>query len=138
MPAAANAYVIKDASVEIDSVEYANQVRIARLVPDQPIQTYRTMVPDGAQQDVDSASWTFEVTGLQINATGGLAEALRAFTVGEQVEVVLAPRNLAGDSAATFTIVTMEVPFGGEQGSYAEIEMAFPVVGQPVFAAIVP
>ena len=136
MPAAANAYVIKDVSITIDAVEYANQVRIARLVPDQPIQTYRTMVPDGAQQDVDSATWTFELTGLQINKTGGLASALRAFTVGEQVEVTLAPRNLAGDDEATFTIVTVEPPFGGEQGSYAEIEMSFPVVGSPTFAAV--
>jgi hypothetical protein len=136
MPAAANAYVIKDGLVTIDSVEYANQCRIAQLTPDQPIQTYRTMVPDGAQQDVDSASWTFDLTGLQINATGGLAKALRALAVGEQVDVVLAPRDLIGDDKATFTIVAVLPPFGGEQGSYAEIEMSFPVVGQPVFSAI--
>jgi hypothetical protein len=137
MPAAANAYVVKNASVSVDGTEYANQCRIARLVPDQPIQTYRTLVPDGAQQDVDSPTWTFELTGLQINATGGLAKALRALTIGEQVEVILEPRNLAGDDKATFTIVGLKPPFGGEQGKYAEMEMVFPVVGEPVFAAIV-
>lgn len=136
MPAAAGAFVVKDGIVTIDAVEYANQVRIGRLVPDQPIQTYRTMVPDGAQQDVDSATWTFELTGLQINRTGGLASALRALAVGEQVEVILAPRDVVGDDKATFTIVGMEPPFGGEQGSYAEIEMSFPVIGSPVYSAI--
>lgn len=136
MPAAAGAFVVKDALVTIDSVEYANQVRIGRLVPDQSIQTYRTLVPDGAQQDVDSPVWTFELTGLQINRTGGLAKALRAIAPGEEVEVVLAPNNVVGDDQATFTIKGLAVPFGGEQGSYAEIEMVFPVVGDPVFAAI--
>lgn len=136
MPAAAGAYVVKNATVTIDSVEYANQVRVARLVPDQPIQTYRTLVPDGAQQDVDSATWTFEVTGLQINSTGGLAKALRAMAVGDQVDVVLAPRDTVGDDQAAFTIVALMPPFGGEQGSYAEMEMVFPVVGQPTFTAI--
>lgn len=136
MPAAAGAFVVKNALVTIDSVEYANQVRIARLRPDQPIQTYRTLVPDGAQQDVDSATWTFELTGLQINETGGLAKALRAFDVGEQVSVVLAPNNETGDDKATFTIVALKPPFGGEQGNYAEMEMVFPVVGEPTFSAV--
>lgn len=136
MPAATGAFVIKDALVTVDSVAYANQARIARLVPDQPIQTYRTLVPDGAQQDVDSPVWTFELTGLQINQTGGLAKALRALNPGDEVEVVLAPNNTSGDDQATFTIKAMTPPFGGEQGSYAEMEMVFPVVGAPVFAAI--
>lgn len=136
MPAAAGAYVVKDASVTVDGVEYANQVRIARLVPDQPTQTYRTLVPDGAQTDVDSPTWTFELTGLQINRTGGLAKALRALTVGEQVEVVLAPRDLTGDDKATFTIIGQRPTFGGEQGSWAEMELVFGVVGDPVFSAI--
>lgn len=136
MPAADGAFVIKNGLVTVDTVEYNNQCRIARLVPDQPIQTYRTLIPDGAQQDVDSPVWTFELTGLQINKTGGLAKALRALTIGEQVEVVLAPRNLVGDDKATFTIVSLQPPFGGEQGSFAEVELVFPVVGQPVFSAI--
>jgi len=136
MAAPANAYILKDSIVTVDSVEYANQVRVARLVPDQPIQTYRTLVPDGVVQDVDSAVWTFELTGLQINATGGLAKALRALEVGEQVTVILAPRDKVGDDQATFTIVAMLPPFGGEQGAWSEMEMVFPVVGSPTFAPI--
>lgn len=136
MPAAAGAYVVKNGLVTIDSVEYNNQCRIARLTPDQPVQTYRTLVPDGAQTDVDSPTWTFDVTGLQINKTGGLAHALRALAVGEQVEVILAPNNVVGEDKATFTIVALKPPFGGEQGSWGEIEMSFGVVGEPVFSAI--
>jgi hypothetical protein len=136
MPAVDGAFVVKNAIVTIDSVEYANQVRIARLVPDQPTQTYRTLVPDGAVTDSDSPTWTFEVTGLQVNKTGGLAKALRALAIGEQVDVVLAPRDLVGDDQAEFTIVAMQPQFGGEQGSFAEIELVFGVVGQPAFTAI--
>lgn len=136
MPAVDGAYVIKNALVTVDSVEYANQARIARLVPEQPTQVYRTMVPDGTVTDVDSPAWTFELTGLQVNKTGGLAKALRALAVGEQVAVTLAPRDLVGDDQADFTIVAMMPQFGGEQGSYAEIELVFGVVGQPVFTPI--
>lgn len=136
MAAPDGAYVVKDAIVTIDAIEYANQVRIARLVPSQEIQTYRTLVPDGVVQDVDSPSYVFELAGLQINKTGGLAKALRALTLGEEVEVILAPRDLIGDDKATFTIVAMRPPFGGEQGKFAEIEMSFPVKGEPVYSAI--
>lgn len=138
MAPAANAYVIKNANVTIDSVTYQNQARIAELVPEQNVQNYRVLVPDGNQADVDAPTWTFNLTGLQINATGGLAKALRALTVGEQVDVTLAPRDLAGDDEATFTIVAMSPKFGGEQGTWAEIEMSFPVVGQPTFTPIAP
>jgi hypothetical protein len=136
MAVAAGVYVVKDASVTIDEVEYANQVTSARLVPDVPIQTIRTLVPDGAIQDVDSAVWTFELTAVQKNNAGGLVKALRALSAGEQVEVVLAPKNLTGEDEATFTIVGLPAPFGGAQGAFPTAEMVFPVVGQPVFAAI--
>lgn len=136
MAAPTGAHVYRDAIVTIDEVEYANQVRIARLTPDTPTQTYRTLVPDGVVQDVDSAAWTFELTGLQINRTGGLAKALRALAPGEIVEVTLAPHDAVGEDQATFSIVSMPAPFGGEQGSFGTMEMVFPVQGQPVFSAI--
>src|SRR6188768_1459747 len=136
MAAVDGAYVIKDALVTIDSVEYANQCRIAQLTPERETQTYRTLVPDGAQSDEDSPIWTFDLTGLQVNKTGGLAKALRALEPGEEVIVVLAPRNLVGDDKATFTIRAKQPQFGGEQGTWAEIEMSFGVVGQPVFSSI--
>jgi hypothetical protein len=136
MPAAPGSFVVKNGIVTIDTVEYANQCRIARIVPDQPIQTYRTLVPDGVVTDVDSPSYTFELTGLQINRTGGLAHALRALAVGEQVDVILAPNDAVGDDQAAFTIVALRPPFGGEQGKFAEMEMVFGVVGEPVYTPI--
>ena len=136
MAAPTGAHLYKNAVVTIDEVEYANQVRVARLVPDVPIQTYRTLVPDGIVQDVDSASWTFELQGLQINRTGGLAKALRALSPGETVEVTLAPHDAVGEDQAVFTILGVPAPFGGEQGSFGTMELVFPVQGQPVFSAI--
>lgn len=131
MAAPTGAFVMKNSIVTIGAVQYANQLRIAQLVPEAPIQTYRTLVPDGVVQDVDSAVWTFEATGLQINKEGGLARALRAYAPGETIAVVLTPQSGEGDSAA-FTVMAVPVPFGGEQGGFATMELVFPVIGQPV------
>ena len=51
MPAATGAMVFKDGVITIDGVQYTNQLRKARLVPAQNIQTYPTLVPDGFGQD---------------------------------------------------------------------------------------
>lgn len=132
MTAFAGAYVLRDASVTIDDVEYANQLYKARLVPDTPIQTQRTLVPDGVVTDVDSTVWTFEIEGLQGWKSGGLAAALNA-AAGTQIEVILVPKNGTGEKNATFTIIAMPLPFGGDQGSFVVGAVTFPVVGAPVF-----
>lgn len=133
MPAPTGAHVFRYALVTVDSVEYANQVTKARLVPDTPIQTVRTLVPDGVVQDVDSTVWTFELSGLQINIAGGLAKALRTLTPGEEVDVILQPKVGFSQPTATFTILALPAEFGGEQGSFLMTEMEFPVIGAPVF-----
>lgn len=137
MPAPANTFVYRDASLTVDETEYANQVWRARLVPDVPMQSQRTLVPDGVIVDVDSAVWTLELTFAQINKTGGLAKLLRDADPGTEMDVVLQPNGAAdatvGEPTATFTIKTMPVAFGGEQGQLAQNEMVLPVVGQPVF-----
>ncbi|WP_420123206.1 hypothetical protein [Nakamurella sp.] len=132
MPAATGAHVYKNAVVTIDSVEYANQLNKARLVPEQPIQTMRTLVPDGVVQDVDSPVWTFELSGLQINVAGGLAKALRDANGGE-IDIVLQPKAGVGQANATFTVIALMPEFGGEQGNWLTQELSLPVVGQPVF-----
>jgi hypothetical protein len=133
MPAATGAHVMRNALVTIDEVEYANQCTKARLVPDTPVQSVRTLVPDGVVQDVDSTVWTFELSGLQIWNNGtGLADALND-AAGTEIEVVLQPRVGTGQSTATFTIIAMPVEFGGEQGNFREFEAEFPVIGAPVF-----
>jgi hypothetical protein len=133
MPAPTGAFVYRDAHITVEAVDYANQLTKARLNPDTPIQTVRTLVPDGAVQDVDSAVWTFEVTALQINKTGGLAKALRDATPGDELDVVLVPQAGTGNPQATFTILAIPVPFGDDQGKFATFEAAFPVIGSPVF-----
>lgn len=132
MPAPTNTVIFKNALVTIDEVEYANQVTKARLVPDTPIQTVRTLVPDGVVQDVDSTVWTFELTGLQINKAGGLAKALRD-AAGTEIEVVLQPEAGFSQPTATFTVLALPSQFGGEQGSHLMTELELPVVGAPVF-----
>ena len=132
MAAPTGAYVAKNATLTIATVAYANQVRIARLVPEAPIQTYRTLVPDGIVQDVDSTVWTLELSGLQSTKAGGLAKALND-AAGTQLTVIIQPKNASGEDTATVEIIAMPVEFGGEQGAFRMFEAEFPVIGQPTF-----
>jgi hypothetical protein len=133
MPAPTGAMVYRDALITVDGTDYANQLRKARLVPDQPIQTYRTLVPDGAVQDSDSEVWVFEIEGLQINIAGGLAVYLRGLAGGTQIACVLQPKTGVGLPKATFTAVAMKPEFGGEQGTFLTKTLSLPVVGTPTF-----
>ena len=136
MPTFAGAFVLRDATVTIDDVEYANQCTKARLVPDTPIQTLRTLVPDGVIQDVDSSVWTFELTGVASKiGTGSLVKALRDAS-GTQVECVLTPQNGVGNETATFSVVALPTDFGGDQGNINTVDISLPVVGQPIFGTV--
>lgn len=132
MPAPTGAQVYRDALITVDTVDYANQLSKARLVPDQPIQTYRTLVPDGVVQDVDSVVWTLELTGLQINIAGGLAAYLRTNS-GLTIAWVLQPKTGVGLPKATFTTICLMPEFGGEQGAFQTIDMTLPVNGGVTF-----
>jgi hypothetical protein len=135
MAAYAGAFVMRDALITFDDTEYQAQVTKARLVPDQNIQTMRTLVPDGVITDVDSAMWTLELSGVQDWETGGLAAYLHS-EAGNIVTVTLAPRNATGKKMATFDVRVVEPPFGGDQGAFAIVEMEMPVQGQPVFSTV--
>jgi hypothetical protein len=133
MTAVTGALVYKDALITVEGVDYANQLSKAQLTPDTPVQTYRTLVPDGSVTDVDSPSWTFEVSALQINTSSGLAYVLRTAAPGDELDIVLVPKKGSGNPQATFTIKAMPVPFGGEQGNWLTFEAVFGVLGSPVF-----
>jgi hypothetical protein len=133
MAAPTGAFVMRDASVKIGAVEYANQCTKVRLVPETPIQTVRTLVPDGVVQDVDSPVWTLELTCLQINDTGGLAKALRDADPGDELTLIFMPLAGSAKPMATATIIALPAPFGGDQGAFPTAEMVFPVKGAPVF-----
>jgi len=133
MPAATGALVYRDALVTVATVEYANQVTKAVLIPDTPIQTIRTLVPDGVVQDIDSTVWTLELSGLQINSTTGLAKALRVGS-GTTLAVVLQLKVGAVQPKATFSVIGLPMQFGGEQGKFMTGDVTLPVIGAPVFA----
>jgi hypothetical protein len=132
MPAASGAIVFKDAVITVDSIQYTNQLRMAILNPDQSEQTYRTLVPDGAIQDVDSVVWAFQIEGLQINIAGGLAAYLRTNT-GNNISCILQLKSGVGQPKATFTAIAKSPPFGGEQGAFMTMPLTLPVIGAPVF-----
>jgi hypothetical protein len=132
MPAAAGAVFGKNAIFEFDDDPYQNEISKARFVPAQETQAYKTLVPDGTQNDTDNATWTLELTGLQIHKAGGLAAAMRA-AAGTQVEVVLQPVAGFSQPTATATIIVPEVPFGVEQGVWETMDLTCPVVGEPTW-----
>ena len=126
-------YIVRDAIVTIATVQYAEQCQRAELVPEQPTQTFRTMVPTGIFQDVDIPAWTLELTIAQDHETGGLARALTDAT-GDQVALIIEPNQGAGKRSASCTVVAKAVNFGGTQGEWATAEVSLPVIGQPVFS----
>jgi hypothetical protein len=133
MTAPTGAYVLRNATITIGATTFSNQLTKAQLVPDTPVQTLKTLVPDGVVQDVDTTSWTLELAGVQDwTNTTGIADSLNDAN-GTQVDCVLIPKAGVGKPKATFTIVAMPVDFGGEQGSFNTFEATFPVVGEPVF-----
>lgn len=137
MAAVSGVRVMRDATVKIEAVEYANQCVKVRFVPDQSIQVQRTLVPDGAITDTDSPTWTCEMTILQKNETGGLAKAIRDAAIGSDLDVIFAPQATV-DASATVTAVlrAIAIPFGGEQGSFNNLEIVLPVVGSPTFGLL--
>ncbi len=130
MAAPAGAFVLRNASVKFASAEYANQVTKARFVPDTPIQTLRTLVPDGIVQDVDSTAWVLELSGIQdLVSAQGLARYLFE-NEGTTVAVKVQPKSGGVEVQANVLIVPTEL--GGEQGDWAQFEIELPVIGKPV------
>lgn len=135
MVAYARAHVIKYALLEIETVDYANQVTKARLVPDTPTQTLRTMDPSGSITDADTAVWSFELAGIQDFGTGSLGAALRtAAAANADLEVEFQPKTGTGQDKAVFTIRPINIPFGGDAGTFRTFDTNIPVVGTPVFS----
>lgn len=123
-------FVMRNALVSFGGTDYANQVNTAMLEPDQDTKTYRTLVPDGVVQDVDTASWMLTLKGLQDHkAAQGLARYL-FINNGLEVPVVLTP-TLGGVSWAV-DVICKATQIGGEQGDWAEIELELPCSGAPV------
>lgn len=135
MTAYAGAFVIRNALVKFGATDYSNQCSKARLVPDTPVQTMRTLVPDGQVVDVDSTVWTLELSGLQDWETGGLALFLNS-NAGTLQSVTIAPVGTTGKKQATVSCRIVPVPFGGDQGEFAQFDVELAVQGQPTFAAV--
>ena len=137
MPAATDYLgVLKNSLFTVEGTDYANQLTRIRLVPDTPTQTIRTLVPDGSISDVDSATYTLEIAGIQKLATGGLLKLFNDTEPGTLLDVEWEPlKDTVGQPNFVFQIKSMPGPVGGDQGAFATFEMVLQVEGQPVDAA---
>lgn len=133
MPASTKGYVLRNGHYLVDSVDVSNQITKAQLVPDQPAQVLRTMVPDGAIADTDNATWTWEITGIQDFTTGTGIAAILSDNAGLQIDVVHTPK-VGGESWA-FTIIAAAVASGEAQGAWNTFDATLQVVGTPVRTA---
>ena len=131
MPAHPGAFVLRDAVLKLGGTTFTNQTWKVQLTPDTPIVQQRTLVPDGTISDVDSATWVMEITGLQDFETSGLADFLRD-NAGNVVTFEYAPKAGSGKAKWTGSLIAVHPPIGGEQGSFAEMELELPIVGAPV------
>lgn len=127
------AFVMRDSVVTIDAIDYNNQLRMVRFVPDTPIEQMPVLVPTGTVTDTSTTIWTCELEGIQDNGTGSLGAALRT-AAGTKIPIVFQPRTGTGQDKVTATIVAMPIEFGGEQGAWRMFNITLPVDGQPVFA----
>lgn len=134
-PAYTGAFVNRNALFTLGGTSFANQVWKVRLVPDTPNQQQRTLVPDGTISDVDSATWTMEIEGLQDYESGGLAAYLLT-NKGTQVAFQFAPVNTAGKKKFTGTVVAVAPEAGGEQGEFAQLEIELPLIGEPTLTTV--
>lgn len=131
---AAGAFVMRNASATFDTTEYKSQLTKAELVPSTETQQLKTLDPNTTHSDVDSASWTFDISGVQDwQVAQGLADFLHD-NHGQVVEVVLQPKAGTGQRIATFDVICMSPNFGGSQGEWALMELSLPVDGVPAFS----
>jgi hypothetical protein len=135
MVAYARAHVIKYALFTVEAVEYNTQVTKVRLVPDTPTQTLRVMEPASSVTDSDSAVWTLELAGIQDFGAGSLGAALRtAADAGTDLDVEFQPKTGTGQDKAVFVIRPVNIPFGGDTGTFRTFDVTIPVVGKPTFS----
>lgn len=133
MSAPVGGYVLRNATVTVEATGYTNQLKTVMLTPEQATQTYRTLVPDGVKQDVDTPVWSCTLAGLQDYVSAqGLARFLTEMS-GQKIDLVITPDVSQGVSA-TVTVTAKATTFGGEQGNWAEFSVELPCDGAPVFA----
>jgi hypothetical protein len=125
----ANYGVFRNPVITIETVSYTGELTEARLVPNTPKQTMKTLDPSVVLQDVDTPDWTLTLTGVQ----GDLSETLQDAVAGSELDVVLQAKSGTGNRKATFTVLAEPVEFGGEQGSYATFTIELSVLDQPVW-----
>ena len=134
MPAATGAlapHILKEGSISIGATDFANIISKSKLVPSQDIVTFTGYIPEAVYQDVNTATWVWQITAVASWAAGGLAKLLHE-NAGMELDCVFTPNTPTGESAS-FTIMPTEVPFGGDQGTFNVEDMIVPVIGQPNF-----
>lgn len=120
---------LKNSVVKFGATDYALAVQKAQLEPDVSVDTYKTLAPAGVYSDVDTASWTLQLAGLQDYETAASLSRYFFDNAGTQVTATIEP--VAGGTSWEVDVIIVPVTIGGEQGSFATFEAELAVVGQP-------
>lgn len=113
-------------TLEIDGDTWTNQAVRAELVPDQPVNQYRTLGDSAAT--VDPVTWTLEVEAMQDwPASGSLFEAL--WTAASSGTAVTFDLSVTGGGSFTGNVLPIFPNGGGSADSALTSSLSFPVDG---------
>jgi hypothetical protein len=115
---------IKNALVRFGTDSYEAAVRDVKFTPSASVVTTRAMTPSAIYQDVDTATWTLDMTYLQDwSVNNSLARYLYA-NEGQVVAMTFEPIN--GGATITANVVVTPGAIGGAVGAYAEASVTLP------------
>ncbi|MDG4821278.1 hypothetical protein O7635_05350 [Asanoa sp. WMMD1127] len=123
--------MFRDATLEIGGETYEGAVGRARLVPTTETVEYPT-IDGGNIVHSGAPRWRFEMSAIQDWALDGISRAINdAAVAGDNLPVTLQLKAGTGQPDASFVMVPVAVPFGGDQGQILQWEQDFAVVDQP-------
>lgn len=116
---------IKDCLVKFGASDsYEAAVRDVKFTPSASVVTVRAAAPAAVYQNVDTATWTLDMTYLQDwETTTSLARYLYA-NEGSTVALTFEPKT--GGATITANVVVTPGAIGGAVGAYAEATVSLP------------
>lgn len=122
--------ILKNPVITIEGTDYTGQVTQIELVPDTAKSTAKTLNPNIVLQDIDTPTWTCNVTLYQ---NGSLHTLLLSNDAGAEMDVVFQPEPGVGKPTVSFVMLSEPVNFGGTMGERVIASKEFLVKDQPVF-----
>jgi hypothetical protein len=116
------------AVVKINGTDYAEDIQTAEMPSaESNVETYKTLVPNGAIVDEDTPTYTFHLAGAQ----GTDAYAALVAAQGTVVDIDFQAEHGSGKTVRSFSVLVPSgsMPLGGQQGQFRAFDVTFNVSG---------